>query len=183
MDAVAQIGRPAPDFELSDLNGNTLRLSVARGRIVVVNFWSADCHHSSRADETIRRLRNQWGDEVQVLSIASNANETTQELRAAAAQRAVPVVLHDTNQSVASDYGVVTTPQVFVIDGDGILRYSGAFDDVSLRRREPTTNYLEQAVSSLLAGRAPEPAQAPPFGCALVWAAKRTGTSHPSRAS
>lgn len=170
MDAIALIDHAAPDFNLTDLDGNTHQLSHARGAILVVIFWSADCPHSSAADRTLQPLRDRWGEQVQVWSIASNANETLPELRAAAQERSVPTVLHDADQQVARDYGAVSTPQVFVIDEGGRLRFSGAFDDVSLRQRQPTTNHLERAVESLLAGEAPDPPHIPPFGCAVVWA-------------
>jgi peroxiredoxin len=171
MDAVTGIGRSAPDFGLSDLAGNIHSLSDAKGRILVVNFWSSDCHHSKRADKTIQTLLTQWGEDVLIWSIASNANESPEELRAAAEQRGVPLVLHDIDQTVAIEYGAVVTPQIFVIDEGAILRYAGGFDDVSLRQRQPTTNYLERAVARVRSGRDPDPRQAPLYGCALVRAA------------
>jgi len=69
---------------------------------------------------------------------------------------------------VAGLYGAVTTPHVFVIGADGVLRYTGAPDDVGFRMRTPTRAYLAQAVEALLDGREPDPAETPPFGCALV---------------
>lgn len=171
MDAVAQIDHPAPDFILPDLDGETHQLSHALGEILVVVFWSAECPHSSAADRVLQSLRGRWGEQVQVWCIASNANETLPELRAAAQERLVPTVLHDVSQQVARDFGAVSTPQVFVIDEAGFLRFSGAFDNVSLRQRQPTINHLEQAVENLLAGKVPDPPHIPPFGCAVVWAA------------
>src|ERR1700730_13264442 len=37
------LGRPAPDFKLSDLNGNSVALSSMRGKIVLLDFWSISC--------------------------------------------------------------------------------------------------------------------------------------------
>ena len=50
MDPLARVGEPAPDFVLHDLEGRTCRLADERGRILVLNFWSAECPHSERID-------------------------------------------------------------------------------------------------------------------------------------
>ena len=41
-------------------------------------------------------------------------------------------------------------------------------DDVTLRRKAPTLSYLAEAVEAVLAGRRPDPAETPPFGCIIV---------------
>jgi len=163
-----EINQPAPEFTLPDLNGRIHMLSDYRGRIVIVNFWSAECPHSERFDTDITACLAQWGADVALLSVASNANEPEGMLAAAARRRKIPVVLRDADRSVADRYEAQTTPHVFLIDRQGILRYRGAVDDVSFRQREPTRFYLREAVEALLAGRLPEIADVQPFGCTIV---------------
>jgi hypothetical protein len=55
-----------------------------------------------------------------------------------------------------------------VIDATGILRYRGAFDDVTFRQRTPARFYLKEAVEVLLAGKLPDPAETQPYGCTIV---------------
>jgi hypothetical protein len=55
-----------------------------------------------------------------------------------------------------------------VIDAQGILRYQGAFDDVTFRQRTPTLIYLHMAVEALQSDQQPEPAETPPYGCSVV---------------
>ncbi len=38
-----EIGRPAPDFTLNDIEGNLFRLSDLRGTVVFINFWAPWC--------------------------------------------------------------------------------------------------------------------------------------------
>jgi peroxiredoxin len=163
-----QINQPAPDFELPDLQGNHHRLGDYRGKIIIVNFWSAECPHVERTDHSLMACLVQWGREVELLPIAANQHESLQVLEEAARSRRLPRVLHDANHVVADLYEAVTTPHVFVIDREGILRYRGAVDDVTFRRRTATRFYLEEAVEALLAGRLPELAETPPYGCAIV---------------
>lgn len=163
-----EINQPVPDFELPDLNGNLQRLSDHRGRIVIVNFWSCECPHSQRTDKAILSMFIQWQDEVTMLSIASNRNESLSALREAAESRRLPEVLHDADCRVANLFEAQTTPHVFVIAKDGILRYRGSVDDVTFRQRKPTRFFLDEAVEALLEGQLPALTESPAYGCAIV---------------
>ncbi|MBI2330899.1 MAG: redoxin domain-containing protein [Chloroflexi bacterium] len=176
------INEPVPDFKLPDLNGKTHRLSDYRGRIIIVNFWSCECPHSERTDKAImamfvqhmhRAVRFQravqvWQDDVTMLSIASNRNESAEALKEAAESRRLPTVLHDADCSVANLFDAQTTPHIFVIDRDGILRYRGSVDDVTFRQRKPTRFFLDEAVESLLTGQLPTLTESPAYGCVIV---------------
>jgi len=163
-----ELNNLAPEFTLPDLDGRIHMLSDYRGRIVIVNFWSAECPHSERFDTDITTCLAGWGAEVALLSIASNANEPDGLLVAVARQRRIPVVLRDADGSVAGRYEALTTPHAFVIDRQGILRYRGAVDDVSFQQRAPSRFYLQEAVEALLADRLPEIDEVKPFGCTIV---------------
>jgi peroxiredoxin len=162
------VGETAPDFELKALNGRTHRLSNASGSVVVLNFWSVECPWAERGDELLLSLLEDWGSEVLVWWIDSNVNETPDRMRAEAEARGVGPVLIDPDHAVADQYGAATTPHVYVIDGDGILRYRGAPDDVNWAQKEPKTDYLGPAVAAAREGRSPDPASTPAFGCSLV---------------
>jgi peroxiredoxin len=163
-----QINGPAPDFELPDLQGNCHRLSDERGKIVILNFWSAECPHSERADRYLLALLEKWGGEVVLLSVAANRSESAQTVAAAARARGISQVLLDSNQRVADIYGAMTTPHVFVIDRDGILRYCGAVDDVTFRQRKATRFFVEDAVEALREGRLPALPETAAYGCTIV---------------
>ncbi|MFL7891152.1 MAG: redoxin domain-containing protein [Anaerolineales bacterium] len=158
----------APDFSLPDLEGDPHALHDYNGRIVILNFWSAECPWSQRSDEKINEYLEDWGSEVQYLPIASNANEDLELIRTQAASRQIPLILHDPDHQVADLYGADTTPHLFVIDQAGILRYQGALDDVKFRQPKPTLNYLHLAVEALLTGASPDPAETPAYGCTIV---------------
>jgi len=163
-----EINHPAPDFELPDLDGRLHRLSDYRGKIVIVNFWSCECPHSERTDRAIMAMFVQWRDEVVMLSIVSNRNEDSQALKKAADARHLPAVLLDADCAVADLFNAQTTPHVFVVDREGILRYRGAIDDMTFRKRVPSRFFLDEAIESLLAGRLPALAESPAYGCAIV---------------
>jgi len=163
-----ELNELAPEFTLPDLDRRIHMLSDYRGRIAIVNFWSAECPHSQRFDADITIRLAEWGADVALLSIASNANEPEGMLAVVTRQRKLPLVLRDADRSVADRYGAQTTPHAFLVDRQGILRYRGAVDDVSFRQREPIRFYLQEAVETLLAGHLPEITDIKPFGCTIV---------------
>jgi hypothetical protein len=110
----------------------------------------------------------QWRGNAAMLSIASNRNENAAALKTAADARRLPTVLRDADCRVADLFEAQTTPHVFVIDREGILRYRGAVDDATFRNRTPTRFFLDLAVESLLEGRLPAPTESPAYGCAIV---------------
>jgi len=163
-----ELNRLAPDFELRGLDGRIHRLSDYRGRVVIVNFWSADCPHVERTDNIMLAALARWGEDVELLSIAPNANESVEAFVNASKARGLPIVLRDTKHVVADRYGAQITPEIFVIDRNGILRYRGAVDDVNFRQRNPTRCFFEEAVEAVLVGKIPVEKDIPAFGCAIV---------------
>ena len=163
-----RIDEIAPDFELPDLDGQLHRLSDHRGRVVVMNFWSCNCPHSVRTDDLIRAWRERWGEAVEVLTIAPNANESPMAMAAVARERRLPMILVDAQHVVADLYAAQTTPEVCVIDRQGRLRYRGAVDDTSFAQRTPKRFFLEQAVAEVLAGESLKVSETRSYGCAIV---------------
>ena len=163
-----ELNRPAPEFVLTDIDGRRHELSDYRGRVAIINFWSCECPHVVRTDRLLMEMSAGWRGEVALLSIASNRIESLADIAASAHARGLPIVLHDPQHKVADLYEAQTTPEVFVLDRLGILRYRGAFDDVDFRQRTPTRSFLNEAVQALLAGRLPAVPETRSYGCAIV---------------
>jgi peroxiredoxin len=163
-----ELNQPAPDFELRDLNDHLHRLSDSLGRIVILNFWSAECPQCERVDADLLTCLREWNGRVTLLTLAANVNETDEFLAAAARERGLMPVLLANRTPVPDEYGALTTPHLFIVDASGILRYRGAFDDVTFRQRTPTKFYLKDAAEALLAGNMPEVAETAPYGCAVI---------------
>ncbi len=163
-----QLNQPAPDFELPDLTGNIRKLSDYRGRIIIINFWSCECPHAERTDNSILEWLKEWDGEVELLSVASNQNESAQSVEKVARNRSLPKILIDAGHEVADLYEAVTTPHVFIVDREGILRYRGAVDDVTFRNRTATRFFLKETVDTLLDGHLPTLSETPAYGCTIV---------------
>jgi thiol-disulfide isomerase/thioredoxin len=165
---MVSINKLSVDFELPDLQGKLHNLSDYYGKIVIINFWSVECPHSERTDRYLLRLLERWDGEVVLLSIAANRNESIRQLEEASMARRIPKVLIDSKHVVADLYQAVTTPHIFVLDREGILRYRGAVDDVTFRQKKATRFFLEEAVETLLEGGLPVFSETPAYGCTIV---------------
>ena len=110
----------------------------------------------------------QWGGAVAMLSIAANRSETISSVAEVVNARRLPKVLVDAEHVVADLYEAVSTPHVFVVDRDGSLRYRGAVDDVTFRKRQVTRFFLKEVVEALLEGHLPTLTETPAYGCAIV---------------
>ncbi len=163
-----QINQTAPDFELPDLSHALHKLSNYRGQVVILNFWSAECPHSVRTDEALIAALSRWGKGVILFSVAANTNESVELLKAVSIERHVSFVLIDHEHKVADLYEAITTPHVFIIDREGILRYRGAVDDVDFKKRLPTRSYLVEAVEALLSDKSVPLMETTAYGCAIV---------------
>jgi peroxiredoxin len=158
----------SPDFSLSETSGHIHRLADYRGHLVVLNFWSAECPWSERADIHLRAVKNRLAEQIVILPIASNLNETAEIITQAIQQRGIDFVLLDVVCKLADAYAAQTTPHAFVIDGAGVLRYQGAVDDGTLRKRNPERFYVEEALLALAEGRLPTVQETNPYGCTIV---------------
>src|SRR5512138_1648113 len=64
-------GKPAPDFALKDLNGNTVRLADLRGKAVLLNFWATWCPPCKVEIPWFVDLQKQYGPQgLQIVGVA-----------------------------------------------------------------------------------------------------------------
>ncbi len=168
MDTIIKIGEAGPLFHLQDIAGDLHSLEEYLGRIVVLNFWSAECDWCKRVDEEIIHYLEAWKDRVKVLWIASNANESLDLVEKTAIERKIPTVLIDAELKVADIYGAQITPHFFILDSGGKLSYQGAWDDITFRQRKATQVYVPLVIEALNHDQVPEVTSTPAYGCTLV---------------
>jgi peroxiredoxin len=170
------IGDRAPSFALPDTNGISHDLDGAPATVVV--FTCNHCPYALAWHERLVEVAGDYaGQGVRVLAINPNDAEryprdSAPEMRARVERGEFDGVpyLRDESQEVARSYDARTTPDVFVLDGDGILRYRGAPDS---DHDDPSQNaaWLRGALDAVLDGRAPDPAETAPVGCSIKWRA------------
>jgi peroxiredoxin len=169
------VGNRAPHFELPDTNGESVRLTPERAAATVVVFTANGCPFARSWHERIQQVARDYADrDVRVLQIVSNDDTDHPEdsvaamrERVAAGELAGPF-LRDTDQQAAQQYGATATPEVFVIDRDGVVRYHGAPDG---DHDDPGRNarWVRDAVDAVLSGAPVARPTTPPAGCSIKW--------------
>lgn len=166
-----RIGTVLPDFTLSSVRPPEerwgLHEAAARGRGVVLVFWSSVCSHCTRYDRYLNEFP-QRHPELGLTGIASRQNESPDDVRAALAARGLTLpMLYDRGSVVAQQLFTQQTPRVFLVDADSRLVYRGAIDNYKYPEDPEYEAYLEPAIDSFLAGRPVARAETPSFGCAI----------------
>lgn len=188
----AKVGEKAPDFQLTDVNGKTHKLSDYAGKIVVLDWINPGCPVCKRV-MTSGLVRNaveetkKASPDVVWLAINSTHFMEPKDTAGYLAENQMTelVGLIDQNGRAGHMYGARTTPHIFVIDEQGILRYSGAFDDDpngdKAKAGEEVTNYAVNAIKQIKSGETVSPSQTRPYGCSVKYAPRGEGDGKPSR--
>jgi len=187
----ATIGQEAPDFTLTDLDGNEHSLSNYKGKYVVLEWLNFQCPYVDQhyGSGHMQELQSTYTDkEVVWLSIVSSAEgkqgyHPPEEMKAQKNERGADMsaILMDTSGTVGKTYGARTTPHMYVIGPEGELLYKGGIDDWATADTgttlptdtyitEEATNYVERTFAQTLNGKKVNPKRAQPYGCSVKYA-------------
>ncbi|MGF1512983.1 MAG: redoxin domain-containing protein [Elainellaceae cyanobacterium] len=180
--APVRVGEPAPDFTAVDSQGNAHALSDFRGQVVVLEWTNHQCpfvakHYGSGNMQALQA--DATAKDVTWLSIVSSApgkqgyveadkaNELTESRSASPT-----AVLLDPEGDIGRLYDARTTPHMFVINEDGVVEYMGAIDSIpsaDTADLEKAENYVEAALTSVLADQPVETTASQPYGCSVKY--------------
>lgn len=179
--AVAQtlkVGDPAPDFALKNVDGSQVSLSMyEQQKGVILIFTCNHCPYSIAYEDRINdldRVYKPLGWPV----VAINPNDPAvqpadsfEKMQERATEKAFSFsYLFDEGQKVFPQYGATRTPHVFLLQrtaDDFRVRYIGAIDDNHSDAAEVKEKYIENAISSLEAGKSPAPDFTKAIGCTI----------------
>jgi peroxiredoxin len=177
---VVEVGKAAPDFTLSDTEGNEYTLSeILDGETVVVLEWfNPDCPFVKKHHQKTTSMADTYSmakeEGIVWLAINSGApgkqgNGTERNQKAVQEYKIAYPVLLDESGEVGKAYGAKTTPHMFIINADGVVVYEGAIDDKPDTQNLGDTNYVKHALGQMDAGEAVSPAETKPYGCSVKY--------------
>ena len=117
--AVLKVGDDAPDFTLTDLNGNQHTLSEYKGQGVFINFWGTWCKPCEKEMPAMERQYQIYRDKgVQILAV--NIAQSDFEVKKYAKQRSLtfPFVI-DKTKSVMGAYNIQHLPTTILVNPEG----------------------------------------------------------------
>ena len=120
--AAGRIGATAPDFEWTDVDGKTLRLSSYRGKVMVVNFWATWCLPCREEMPALQRVAASEPDVVVLeVDLMEPSDKARSFLDSLGLDRLQPVL--DSDGATTRRFGVLTLPSTFFVDKDGVIRH------------------------------------------------------------
>lgn len=183
--AAPRINEMAPAFSGIDSDGKPIALADFRGKVVVLEWTNHDCPFVKRhyGSDNMQKLQRRWTEKGVVwLSIISSAAgeqghvsgdeaNTLTKARNAAPSR---IIMDTSKQPIARLYDAKTTPEMFVITGEGRIVYMGAIDDkptTKVSDNDTARNHLDAVLNELFAGKAVSVPVTKPYGCSVKYGA------------
>lgn len=179
----ADVGQPAPDFALKDLDGKVHRLSDLKGTVVVLEWFNPGCPYVVAAHtkgSLVGAAARASKEGVVWLAINSGApgkqghGIDTNRTAARTWSMSYPILIDESGE-VGKAYGATNTPHMFVVGKDGKLAYKGAIDNSpdgerGAPRGGVLVEYVPAALADLAAGRPVGIPQSKAYGCGVKYA-------------
>jgi len=163
-----KLGSKVTDFNVQDLDGKTVSFSSLRGPVTVVTFIATQCPVSNSYNQRMNAVYQDYTAKgVKFIFVNANRTEPASEVREHAKRVgfAFPVY-KDPDNTLADRFNAQVTPESYLIDGQGIIRYHGSIDD-SQNEAHIRTQRLRLALDAVLAGKPVEMAETKAFGCSI----------------
>lgn len=180
--AQARINAPAPDFTATDSHGQSHSLDQYRGKYVVLEWHNQGCPFTRKHYESgnMQNLQREWTEKGVVwFTVISSAPGTQgyvtapQENDYLAKMHAVPTAaLLDPDGKLGRLYAARTTPDMYVIDPQGKLIYSGAIDNRPTPDQadiQGADNYVNDALTAAMSGKAVAMPYTRAYGCSVKY--------------
>jgi peroxiredoxin len=169
------VGAKAPALTLSGLNGKAVDFDSVRGKsATIVLFISFDCPVSNSYVAELNELAKTQADKGVAVVMICPTDEAPEAVARAAAgfKLSVPVLL-DSKKELAAGLKARATPEAFLLDADGMVRYRGRIDDAFSsrlkRNAQISSRDLSDALQAVLAGKPVPKAITTPIGCAIEY--------------
>lgn len=175
--AEAEIGKPAPDFNLATADGKSVRLADLKGKVVVLEWFNPSCpysgakfYQSGKMQDTQRKAAEMGATWVVV---STGKAQSVADLAKLAVSWKIPApIALDPDGAVGRAYGAKTTPHCYVINAEGALVYKGAIDNnPSAKTAEPANhrNHVLAALEEIKAGKPVSQPTSKPYGCGVKY--------------
>jgi len=173
-----KLGDPAPGFSLPDPSGVNHALAELQGPAGLLLVFA--CNHCPYVIHLAKPLA-ELAEEMKptgLHTVAISANDTAkypqdgpERMKQFANESSWNFpYLYDDTQEVALAYGAACTPDFFLFNAQGLLFYTGQFDDSRPNNGHPANGKdLRNAIEHMLAGKSPPSSVCPSSGCNIKW--------------
>ena len=175
-----QVGDTAPDFNLKNIDGNYYSLkdikledgSTPKGYIVT--FTCNTCPYAVANEDRLIALQTKMSEKgYPVIAINPNnpnksAGDSFEKMQVRANEKGFNFLyLFDEKQEVFPLYGATRTPEIYLLDQNLTVKYTGAIDNNTMDAEEVSVKYVEDAIKAIEAGNEPDPNFTKAIGCTI----------------
>ena len=172
-----KLNEPYINFLLPSTDGNDVSLDMASlGEYKLVIFSCNHCPYAQAWEDRIINIQKKYKSSgLSTIMISSNDAEKYPEdnftkMKERHSEKKFNFsYLYDETQEVAKMYGAERTPEVFLFNELGLLKYQGTIDDNYENEKNVNKKYLEDAIESIIQGKDPEISSTDPVGCTIKW--------------
>ena len=170
-------GDKAISFNLPGIDGANHVLAEYSGKNAVAVIFSCNhCPYVRAWEDRMVQIQADYAPKgVQLVAINANdavkyPEDSFEKMKERAKEKHFNFpYLRDEKQEVARAYGAERTPEVFLFDKAGTLRYHGVIDDNYDSPNAVKAKYLRDAMDSVLSGKQPATTDTKPVGCSIKW--------------
>ncbi len=181
--AAVETGKPAPDFKFTDINGVEHSIAGFKGKNVILEWTNPGCPFVVKfykngdmakfQEEALKTPDTVWIS-INSSAVGKEGHLTVEEAKKQFAEnfKSTAYVI-DASGEFGKLYGAKTTPHMFVIDKEGVLRYQGAIDSIKSFDSEDIAkadNYVLDALDAIATGAGVAVSSTEPYGCSVKYA-------------
>lgn len=174
-------GEQAFSFEGTAQDGTIYKLEDLKGQRVILEWYNRDCPFVRKFYNVgeMQRLQEKHADHAVWLTVVSsregtqghmNPEDTTKNMKKE--EMKSKAVIIDESGVIGKAFDARTTPQIVIIDEEGVIRYNGAIDSISSANSddiEKARNYLNLAMAELVEGKEVTINRTNPYGCSVKY--------------
>ncbi len=170
-----KVGDKASEIALKNVDGKTVSFKdYKEAKGFIVTFTCNTCPVAQVYEERIIALHNKFAAKgYPVIAVMPNdptvsSGDSFDNMKVRAKDKKYGFAyLFDDGQKVTNQYGATRTPEIYLLDKNLTVRYTGAIDDNAYDDTSVKTNYVANAIAALEKGEEPNPSFTKALGCGI----------------
>jgi len=138
-----EVGSKAPDFSAKDLNGNNIKLSEIKDKVIVLDFWASWCIPCKKSMPHLADLYNKLKD-TSFTIIGINLDDDKNKINSFKESIGIEIpfsIIHDKESKLPELYNVEGMPTTIIIDKQGTIKFKETGFDSVLKEKIDKTIY------------------------------------------
>lgn len=178
-----KVGQKVPNFSLKDSAGKEHSLAdLNKDKVVALVFYNQSCPFVQEMENRLVDFTKKYADKgVNVVAIDAGINNKPEDVAKKSKEVPFPILVNS-DSDIAKKFNATRTPEVFLIDKNGVIQYHGMFDngEPGSKSADSRKSPAQDATDAILAGKEVAVKETESFGCTIKF--KKVADSEPAGA-